>query len=266
MLSDVDGTLLRSTHGLSARTVRAVRALAAAGVPFALATGRMPSGVEGIAERLGVPTYRICYSGAYVTGPDGAQIASQTLPLEVAREVLGVMSSLWPWLAPSYFAGPHWFAEDPGAPDVQGEAAVVQAQPEQASFAALLDEGRAPNKLFCRVASHPGRGEEIRRVLSARFPQLCVILSTNGKLVEVIRSDVSKATGARALLDALGVPMGRALAFGDDENDVPLLSAAGHGVAMGNASRRVRSCADEVGPTNDDDGVAVVLERLLAQG
>ena len=95
---------------------RAVRALAAAGVPFALATGRMPSGVEGIAERLGVPTYRICYSGAYVTGPDGAQIASQTLPLEVAREVLGVMSSLWPWLAPSYFAGPHWFAEDPRRP------------------------------------------------------------------------------------------------------------------------------------------------------
>ena len=227
----------------------------------------MPSGVEGIAERLGVPTYRICYSGAYVTGPDGAQIASQTLPLEVAREVLGVMSSLWPWLAPSYFAGPHWFAEDPRRPRRPGRGGRRAGAARAGELRRAARRGsRAQQAVLPRGLPPRARRGDTPPSSPRASPSSAVILSTNGKLVEVIRSDVSKATGARALLDALGVPMGRALAFGDDENDVPLLSAAGHGVAMGNASRRVRSCADEVGPTNDDDGVAVVLERLLAQG
>ncbi len=263
VLSDVDGTLLRPTHALSARTVNAVRALVGAGVSFGLATGRMPSGIEKIVEQLGVPVHRVCYSGAYVTDPEGREISSVTIDAGLTRRVLALMAELWPWLAPSYFVGPHWFAENPQAPDTQAEARVVQACPEQASIDALLDRGHAPNKLFCRLSSHPGRGEEIRRTLAARFPEVGVILSTSGALLEVVPAGVTKATGARALAAELAIPMGRVVAFGDDENDIPLLEAAGRGVAMANASRRVRQYADEVAPGNADDGVATVLERML---
>ena len=264
VLSDVDGTLLRPTHALSARTIAAARALHEAGVPFALATGRMPSGLAELTAELGVPCWRICYSGAFVTDDAGTPIVSETIPLEEAREVIAVLRAQWPHLAPSYFAGPHWYAHDPGAPGIVRESSIVRAIPEQASFEDLLEAGIAPNKLFCNCWGDTGRSEEIRRTLAARFPQLTIIRSTSGALVEIVRSDVSKATGAAALLAHLGLSMERALAFGDDENDVPLLGAVGHGVAMGNAAPRVRRIAREVAPSNAEDGLAQVLEGLLA--
>ena len=264
VLSDVDGTLLRPTHALSERTVTAVRALHEAGVPFALATGRMPSGLTELTRELGVPCWRICYSGAYVTDDAGAPIASATIPLDEARAVLDVLANQWPHLAPCYFVGPHWYVQDIDAPGIVREASIVRATPEHAAFDELLTGGIAPNKLFCNCRGETGRSEEIRRTLAARFPQLTVIRSTNGSFVEIIRSDVSKATGAAALLAHLGLSMGRALAFGDDENDIALLSAVGHSVAMANAAPHVRRVAVEVAPTNVEDGLAQVLERLLS--
>ena len=263
VLSDVDGTLLRPTHALSVRTISAIRALHEAGIPLALATGRMPSGLSEITRELDVPCWRICYSGAYVTDDAGRPIASETIPLDVARAVLQVLRTQWPQLAPCYFVGPHWYVEDPSAPGIVREAAIVRATPERAAFDTLLVDGVAPNKLFCNCRGDASRSEELRRTLCARFPQLTVIRSSNGSLVEIVRSDVSKATGAAALLAHLGLSMRRALAFGDDENDVPLLQAVGHGVAMGNAAPRVRRCAAEVAPPNAEDGLAQVLERLL---
>ena len=53
------------------------------------------------------------------------------------------------------------------------------------------------------------------------------------------------------------------VAFGDELNDVEMIAWAGHGVAMGNAADVAKDAADEIAPTNDEDGVAVVLERLL---
>ena len=266
VLSDIDGTLLRPTHALSARTVRAVRALHERGVIFALATGRMPSGLTQVCAELGIPTYRICYSGAFVTDDAGTPLASETIDVQTTRAVLDLIAQLWPKLSPCYFAGPHWYAEDPTVPAIEREASIVRATPEQASYDDLLARGIEPNKLFCGCRPDPARSEEVRRTLAARFPHLSIIRSTNGALIEIVRSDVSKATGAAALLKHLGLDMARSLAFGDDENDVPLLQVAGHGVAMGNAAPRVRRCADETAPSNAEDGLACVIERLLGIG
>ena len=263
VLSDVDGTLLRPTHALSERTARAVRACVAGGVPFAIATGRMPSGLVGVTSALGVSVARICYSGAYVLDARGGVVASETIDVGLARSVLTLVHELWPTVEPCYFVGPHWYADHPGAPMVAREASIVGAVPEQADTGALLDAGVAPNKLFCASADDPTRAEEMRRVLSERFGELEVIRSRSGAFVELVPAGVSKATGARALLASLGIPLERALFFGDDANDLPLLAAAGRGVAMANAERDIRRAADDVTLTNADDGVAAYLERHL---
>lgn len=262
VLSDVDGTLLGPTHALSPRTIRAVRACVEGGVPFAIATGRMPSGLERIRSELGVPVACVYYSGAYVVDADGSEVVSETIALPVAARALELISELWPQTTPCYFVGPHWYVADPGNPLVENEAAIVNARPEQADPHALLEAGVVPNKLFCRCPD-PARSEEMRRTLAARLPELTVIRSRSGKFVELVRADVSKATGARALLGHWGVSMSRALFFGDDANDVPLLAAAGHGVAMANADRDIRHMADDVTLSNADDGVADYLERRL---
>ena len=74
-------------------------------------------------------------------------------------------------------------------------------------------------------------------------------------------SGVNKATGLADVAERHGVLAGDVVAFGDMPNDVPMLSWAGHGVAMANAHASARDVADEVTGPNSDDGVAMVLER-----
>src|SRR5690606_28425495 len=84
-----------------------------------------------------------------------------------------------------------------------------------------------------------------------------------GEWVEVVASGVSKATGLSVVAERLGVAPTEVLAIGDEWNDVPMFEWAGASVAMGNAPDHVRAAADDVAPPADDDGAAVVLERLL---
>ncbi len=85
--------------------------------------------------------------------------------------------------------------------------------------------------------------------------------SSTGALVEISAHGVSKASTLALLCEERGIDAAEVVAFGDMPNDLPMLSWAGHGVAVGNAHPEVIEVADEVTGRNDDDGVAVVLER-----
>jgi hydroxymethylpyrimidine pyrophosphatase-like HAD family hydrolase len=88
-----------------------------------------------------------------------------------------------------------------------------------------------------------------------------ITYSTNNGLIEVVPVGISKANGLEQVAGPLGINAIDVVAFGDMPNDVPMLSWAGRGVAMGNAHPDALAAADEVTVTNADDGVARVLER-----
>ena len=88
-----------------------------------------------------------------------------------------------------------------------------------------------------------------------------ITYSTNNGLVEIMPLGVSKATGVEELARPQGITAAEVVTFGDMPNDVPMLSWAGLGVAMGNAHPDAVAAADEVTATNVKDGVARVLER-----
>lgn len=262
VLSDIDGTLLGADRRVSARTARAVGALSEAGVPFALVTGRMPSGVAGVRRDLGVPVPAVCYSGALVLGPDDRVLASTTLDAAVARALLDLVADGFPALTSCYFAGLGWYVADPSDPAVRRESSIVGAIPEQADPGALLAAGVLPNKLFCNCSEDPSLSAPLAEQVRRMFPDLTVIRSTNGVMVEVLPAGVDKASGALTLLGMLGVDPRDTLAFGDDANDVPLLRAAGRGVAVGNAAACAREASDDVAAPAAEDGVARYLEGL----
>ena len=85
------------------------------------------------------------------------------------------------------------------------------------------------------------------------------------QLLEITHKDGGKASGMRFLLERLGIEAGQLLAFGDGDNDKELLKMAGLGIAVENAVPGCKEAADEITLSNDDDGVAVVLEQLLDQ-
>jgi len=262
VLSDIDGTLLGSDRRVTDATAAAVQALVRDGVLFALVTGRMPGGVESVMGALGVRVPRVCYSGALVLDADGTALLSKTIALDTAQGVLNLIRDEFPQLSPCYFAGTDWFVEDAANNAVVRESVIVEAKPQETPFAGLIANGVLPNKLFCSCIDHVDLSARLKSRLNDVFDDLNVIRSTNGVMLEIIPNEVDKATGARALLDAYAIHPSRALAFGDDANDVALLRMAGKGVAVANASPCVREAADDLAPPATQDGVARYLARL----
>jgi len=90
--------------------------------------------------------------------------------------------------------------------------------------------------------------------------------SMEGGLLEIAAPGVSKAFALEKVAEEHGITAAEVVAFGDMPNDIPLLTWAGHGVAVANAHDETKAVADEITASNDDDGVALVIERLLDQG
>jgi hydroxymethylpyrimidine pyrophosphatase-like HAD family hydrolase len=88
--------------------------------------------------------------------------------------------------------------------------------------------------------------------------------SSSSALVEISAAGVTKASGLAWLCEREGIAPEQVLAFGDMPNDLPLLTWAGHAVAMANAHPAVREVADEVTLSNDEDGVADYLSRAFS--
>ena len=87
--------------------------------------------------------------------------------------------------------------------------------------------------------------------------------SSTGALVEISAADVTKASTLALLCDELGVAREEVVAFGDMPNDLAMLRWAGTSYAMANAHPSVLDLADRRAPSNEDDGVAAVLEELF---
>ena len=116
-------------------------------------------------------------------------------------------------------------------------------------------------KLLLRNAEMTS-AEMLAAVAPAIPPELAhVTYSVPEGLLELSAPGVTKRRGLEEMAELIGADASRVVCFGDMPNDVEMLRWAGLGVAMGNARPEVKAAADEVTATNDDDGVAVVLER-----
>jgi Cof subfamily protein (haloacid dehalogenase superfamily) len=115
------------------------------------------------------------------------------------------------------------------------------------------------------LARHPEMtsDELMARAREAAGETATVTHSSANGLVEISGAGVSKAFALEELAAERNIKAEEVMAFGDMPNDLPMLAWAGHGVAVANAHPDVLDVADEVTASNDDDGVALVLERLL---
>jgi Cof subfamily protein (haloacid dehalogenase superfamily) len=258
--TDLDGTLLRPDGTLSDRTAAALQAVAAEGVTVVFATGRPPfiAAREIAAAGSGVH-YGVMANGAIVcTLPAVEVLHSVSFSAAIAREAVRVLRLHDPALG---FA----FATDRG---FTAEAGFHERMPVHAGNDTVADalsghdDATEAIKLF---AFHPTRGahaltEELPAVLG---PSLTVS-HMGAEAVEIAPAGVDKGVGLQWLLDHLGVDGHDVMVFGDEINDLPMFAVAGRRVAVQNANPAVRDAADEVTESNADDGVAVVIERLLA--
>jgi Cof subfamily protein (haloacid dehalogenase superfamily) len=242
---DLDGTLLRSDGTISERTRAALRT-----IDVVLVSARGPAGVLEVARPLGISGTAISSNGAFVVDIEsGDTVRQRLLETETALELVHALRERLPGIL--FAVEHHAFAHEPGF------SAWGWTPPPDTRVADVLELLAEPStKLILRHEEHDTRTiQDLAREIAG---ERLTVVASGGEAVEVTAAGVNKATA----LAELGVPSDEVVAFGDYPNDIPMLEWAGLGVAMGNAHPDVIAIADEVTATNDEDGVALVLERL----
>jgi hypothetical protein len=266
--TDIDGTLLNADRELSARTIAAIKAMAGR-VPIILASSRMPMAMRHLQQELeidGLPL--ICYNGGYVIAP--ASIGESMEVIHTAEIPLAACETTLKLTAGndvhvSLYHADDWFvpAMDYWAKREQNNTKV---NPLVTAGAQVMDAWRERG-----IGAHKvmlmGPEEEIDqavRALQADFGEVLHLYRSKATYLEIAHRSINKATALQMLLDRhYSFAIDGVVAFGDNYNDIDLLTASGHGVAVGNAREEVKAIANEVTATGKEDGVAMVLERLF---
>lgn len=255
--SDIDGTLLRTDGTMSARTVAALRAAEVAGITVVLCTGRPPRWMKPIADVTGHTGLAVCANGAIVYDLHTEQVVEEfPIDVDVARRLALALRAALP---DAQFA----VERSSGMLREPGYVPIAPTGHMEASFEELLLE-----PMVKIIAKHPGMtSTELHRAAHDAVADLAELAETtysSGALIEISAVGVTKAFGLERLASQRGTDASEVVAFGDMPNDVPMLTWAGRGVAVANAHPDVVAAADEVTLSNDDDGVALVVEELLA--
>jgi len=255
--SDLDGTLLRPDETVSERTRAALAAARDAGITVVLVSGRPPRSLGPIAERIGVGGIAICANGALVWDLDtGTMVDSSPLAADLAARLVRTLREAIPGvLFAVELEGS--FGREAGWSDglVAAPPAVLEAD--------ALELIRGPViKLLVRHPNLPFA--EVAERARAAVGNDAVATWAGLRLVEISAAGVTKAFALERLCRRLGVAAGEVVAVGDMPNDLAMLAWAGTAVAVANAAKEVLDAADEVTAANTEDGVALLLERILA--
>ena len=259
--SDIDGTLLRSDGTISDRTRAAVAALEEAGHLFILVTGRPPRWLQPIREVLDHRGLAICANGGVVLDLHTNEVVEvQAMPDGVGMDVLTRLRAM----DPSLVFGVEWadgFAHEQAYPKgIRRSELARGAAQDVASVEDLFD--RPVVKLLARSAARRDL-DGLATEAMAEIGDAATVTWSSVSLLEVSAAGVTKAAALERFAAEHDHDADDVTAFGDMPNDLAMLRWAGHGVAVANAHDLVLAEADEVTASNDEDGVATVIERLL---
>ncbi|MEI6697699.1 HAD family hydrolase [Mycolicibacterium sp.] len=260
--TDVDGTLLNGEDRITERTRQAIRAAVADGTQFVLATGRPPRWISPVVDELGFAPMAVCANGAVIYDADTDRVIwARTLSVDLLAELAEISLRAVPGAGlaaervgkSAHDSATPQFVSAPGY-----EHAWLNPDNTEVSFEDVLSAPAV--KLLVRKPGVPS--SQLAAMLAKHVGLLGdITYSTNDGLVEISAVGISKAIGLQEIARPLEISAQDTVAFGDMPNDVPMLRWAGHGVAMGNAHPDAIEVANEVAESNNDDGLARVLER-----
>ncbi|MES5819142.1 HAD family hydrolase [Streptomyces sp. RG80] len=255
--TDLDGTLLRSDESVSQRTRAALEAATEAGAAHIVVTGRAVPWTRHILDDLGYQGLAVCAQGAQVyDAGEHRLLTAVTLDRQLAKVAVAKIEAE---------VGPLFLAASRAGLDGEllvGQGYAFAGDVPTTPFTDAADLWSDPlNKLYIQ---HPELSDdELAEVSRQAAGGLVSVAMAGAGIVELLPLGLSKATGLSLAARRLGVKAADTIAFGDMPNDVPMFGWAARGVAMANAHEELKAVADEVTSSNDEDGIAVVLERLL---
>lgn len=263
--TDLDGTLLRDDKSVSDRTIAALAAAEEAGIEVFFVTGRPARWMEVVSDHVHGHGLAICANGAAVVDlhAGGELLEVRDLPRPTALEIVRTLRTVAPGtsFAVELTTGIHYepdyppFHLDPGATVAPAEKLLHEEQP-----------GRGP-AVIKLLAHHteltPDGFLALARTAAGELAS--ITRSSPTALLEISGLGVSKASTLALCCAQRGISSDEVVAFGDMPNDVEMLTWAGTSYAMGNAHPDVIAAASGKTVANNDDGVAIVIEQILAR-
>jgi Cof subfamily protein (haloacid dehalogenase superfamily) len=266
--TDLDGTLLRDDKSVSPRTVAALAAAEQAGIEVFFVTGRPARWMDVVSDHVHGHGLAICGNGAAVVDLHGGPGAHRFVKVrELARRNALDAVTLVREAAPGTVYAveqTYGFHQEPDYPKMHLERPDTLAPAEE-----LLAEGSvtAAEPVLKILAFHPELDPDAFLTLArlAVGDRATVTRSSPSALLEISGPGVSKASTLALCCAERGISHEEVIAFGDMPNDVEMLTWAGRSYAMGNAHPDVLAAASGRTAGNNEDGVAVVIERVLAE-
>lgn len=257
IFSDIDGTLLTSEHQISSRTLSVLHQVVAKQIPVVLVSARPPMAIEPFSKQIGGDNALIAFNGALILDSQLNALYSVTLAHDDVQRLEALLEAR-EGVYPNYYYGTQWYSSEPSNywTTQEGDITHLRAsqKPERLEGAhKILVMGEAPAILALEAELKP------------LFPHLEIHRSKTTYL-EIVNKAATKSQAIQFMEKRLGLKGEEVVAFGDNYNDLDMLRYAGYSVAMGNAPDDIKAQASYVTASNNDDGMALVLERLLAEG
>jgi len=259
---DLDGTLNNDRKVITEKTKEALMAAQKKGIRLALASARPSPGLFKERDILRLQDHRgilMSYNGGRIVDAATGKVLFETsMDLQETKQVLQKLESLP--VTPILDDGVQFYVTDKNGFKVDYECKnnnmVCSEVGNLADFLTF-----APIKILMSV--QPEQLKAVQQQIADFLPESLTVVQTAPFYLEVIPRVINKGQGIRDICGVLGIDTEEVISFGDAENDIPMLRAAGMGVAMGNAAEAVKAAADMVTLTNNEDGIAAALEKLL---
>ncbi|WGE71692.1 Cof-type HAD-IIB family hydrolase [Actinobacillus equuli subsp. haemolyticus] len=255
VFSDIDGTLLNDQHQITPKTIAAIQRITQQGIPFIPVSARPPLAITPYTELLKTHQAIICYSGALILDRDLTPLYSVSIN-ETDLIQLDLQLQSFQHLSINYYANTSWFSNDLANAWTQQEAEITCLQ-------AVKKVEKLTNVHKILVM---GEADEILRLealLKRLFPQFSIHRS-KAEYLEIMNRNATKSAAIRFMQKRLGIVTEHIVAFGDNFNDLDMLQYVGFSVAMANAPDEIKAAASYVTASNNEDGIALVLDKLFS--
>lgn len=258
---DMDGTLLKENKTISHRTKKAINVACKKDVKIVLASGRPLEGLDPYLEELGIKSeedYVMSYNGSIVQN-------AQTKELIFKNILKGSDLSYLYKISKEVGVNIHAFSKAGCITPRMSEYSALEGEINgipvlEVDYNTVLPDEDIIKIMF--VDPEEVLEEVIKKLPQELYEKYTVVRSAS-HFLEFLNKKSSKGTGVKALADHLGIKKEEIICIGDAGNDLDMIEFAGLGVAMGNAFDEVKAVADYITYSNEEDGVAHVIEKFI---
>ncbi len=261
LVLDIDGTLTNSQSVITPRVVDAINRAQQAGVKIVLASGRPTHGIVRVAEMLSLQKYGgyiLSFNGGRIEEyPSRKELFSSTFSQKLIPTLYGLSEGCATIMS---YQDSYIISEKPEDQYASIEIEITKMDVRKVdNFIEAVNFD--PNK--CLIVGEPEVLVTIADQINSEHGDALSAYRSFPYFLEVVPLGVDKALSLASLLEKINLTREEVVAIGDGFNDQTMIEYAGFGVAMANGQQSVRDAADHIAPSNDEDGVAEIIDRYI---